>query len=108
MCFINIFLLDPECFKIKTKLNSVSDITAPLAQSNDSSNKTSSDASLYFNTTAGTTSDLHHSINNGNKIGHCKDPTSVIHIVFYIRIGLALFHSTYIDSLCSKEKVKYN
>lgn len=97
LCVIYIFLLDPECFKIKTQGNTASDITAPLTQSNDSNKKTSSDASLYINTTAGTTSDLQHSINNGNKIGHGKDPTSVIIRIFYIRIGLALFHSTYID-----------
>lgn len=93
LCFIFIFLLDPECFKIKTKLNSSFDITAPLTQSNDSNNKTSSDVSMYINyTTAGTPSDLQHVINNGNKLGHGKDSTSVIHMVFYIRIGLALFH----------------
>lgn len=96
-CFIYIFLLDPECFKIKTKLNSASDITAPLTQSNDSNIKTSSEASLYFNTTASTTSDLQHVINNGNKIGHGKDSTSVIPIVFYSMTGLAFFNSTYID-----------
>lgn len=78
LCFIYIFLLDPECFKIKTKVNTASDITAPLIQSNDSNNKTSSDASLYINTTADTTSDLQHSILNGNKIGQGPHPTSVI------------------------------
>lgn len=113
LCFIYIFLLDPECFKIKTKLNSSFDITAPLTQSNDSNNKTSSDVSLYINTTAGTTSDLQHVINNGNKIGHGKDSTNVIHIVFNIGIGLVLFHSAYIDlwSLCffwENVHVKYN
>lgn len=78
LCFIYIVLLDPECFKIKTKVNTASDITASLIQSNDSNNKTSSDASLYINTTADTTSDLQHSIINGNKIGQGSHPTSVI------------------------------
>lgn len=77
LCFIYIFLLDPECFKIKPKVDTASDILAPLTQSNDSSNKTSSDATLYINTTANTTSELQHGIINGNKIGHGTDPTSV-------------------------------
>lgn len=76
LCFIYIFLVDPECFKIKTKVDTASDITAPLTQSNGSNNKTSSNA-LYINTTADTTSDLQHGIINGNKIEHGTDPTSV-------------------------------
>lgn len=67
----------PECFKIKPKVDTASDILAPLTQSNDSSNKTSSDATLYINTTANTTADLQQGIINGNKIGHGTDPTSV-------------------------------
>lgn len=78
LCFIYIFLVDPECFKIKTKVDTASDITAPLTpQSNGSNNKTSSDALLYINTTADTTSELQHGIINGNTIGHGTDPTSV-------------------------------
>lgn len=78
MCFIYIFLVDPECFKNKTKVDTASDITAPLTpQSNGSNNKTSSDALLYINTMADTTSELQHGIINGNKIGHGNDPTSV-------------------------------
>lgn len=76
MRFIYNFPLDPECFKIETKVNTASDITAPLTQSKDSNNKTSSDASLFISTTADTTSDLQHSIINGKKIGHSTDPTS--------------------------------
>lgn len=77
LCFIYIFLLDPECFKIEPKVDTASDILAHLTQSNDSNNKTSSDASLYINTMADTTLDLQHDIINGNKIGHGTDPTSV-------------------------------
>lgn len=67
----------PECFKIKTKLNTTSAMTTTLSQRNESSSeKTISDESLYINTTAFRTSNLQHSIDNSNTISQTDSPIS--------------------------------
>lgn len=87
------FFLDPECFKIETKIKTTSDITAPFSESNDSTNNSSSSESLLINTTADTISDLVHStrIHNGNENGR-TDLTSI-----------KIYHTIYPESFSNQD-----
>lgn len=69
------FLLDSECFKIKTKMNTTPYMTATLLQRSDSTKMTNSDESLHISSMTDTTSYSQYSINNGNKNGR-TDSTS--------------------------------
>lgn len=84
MCYLcNIFIfLDPECFKIYTKMNTSSVIRAPLRQDTDPINKTSSNELLHVNTTAATISELQHSINS-NENGHIGPTSAITYLTTY-------------------------
>lgn len=75
-CVKILFFLDPECFKINSKMNTTSAIKGHLRQDTYTTNKTRTNELLNITTTAATTSELPYSINNDNKNGH-TDPTSV-------------------------------
>lgn len=74
LCFF--FLLDSECFKIKTKMNTTPYMTATLLQRSDSTKMTNSDESLHISSMTDTTSYPQYSIDNGNENG-LTDPTSI-------------------------------
>lgn len=63
------FLLDSECFKIKTKMKTTCYRTATLSQRSDRTKKYNSDESLHISSTTDTISYSQYSINNGNENG---------------------------------------
>lgn len=86
------FLLDYECFKIKTKMKTTSYRTATLSQRSDSTKITNSDESLHINSTTDITSYSQYSINNGNENGQVTDPTST-----------STYRATYPGSLANQD-----
>lgn len=73
--YIFFFLLDSECFKIKTKMNTTPYMSATPLQRSDSTKMTNSDESLHIRSTTDTTSYSQYGINNGNENGR-TDSTS--------------------------------